>query len=147
MTAMGFEPTVDLLAADRAHVWHPYGPMPGAVDPLVVRSASGVRLQLADGTELVDGMSSWWAAIHGYAHPVLDAAVRDQLGRMSHVMFGGLTHEPAVRLAGQLVEITPGPLQHVFFADSGSVSVEVAIKMCLQHWRSLDRPDKHRLLT
>jgi adenosylmethionine-8-amino-7-oxononanoate aminotransferase len=141
------DPVQDLLAADRAHVWHPYGPMPGWVDPLVVRSAAGVRLQLADGTELVDGMSSWWAAIHGYAHPVLDAAVRDQLGRMSHVMFGGLTHEPAVRLARRLVEITPKPLQHVFFADSGSVSVEVAIKMCLQHWRSLRQPGKHRLLT
>ncbi|MGQ0719581.1 MAG: adenosylmethionine--8-amino-7-oxononanoate transaminase [Pseudonocardiales bacterium] len=137
----------DLIAADRAHVWHPYGPMPGRADPLVVRSAAGVRLQLADGTELVDGMSSWWAAIHGYAHPVLDAAVLDQLGRMSHVMFGGLTHEPAVRLARRLVEITPQPLQHVFFADSGSVSVEVAIKMCLQYWRSLRRPGKHRLLT
>jgi len=144
---MRFEPTADLLAADRAHVWHPYGPMPGAVDPLVVRSASGVRLQLADGRELVDGMSSWWAAIHGYAHPVLDAAVRDQLGRMSHVMFGGLTHEPAVRLVERLVQITPESLQHVFLADSGSVSVEVAIKMCLQHWRSLGRHDKHRLLT
>ncbi|HEY6424326.1 MAG TPA: adenosylmethionine--8-amino-7-oxononanoate transaminase [Pseudonocardiaceae bacterium] len=137
----------DLLAADRAHVWHPYGPMPGRVDPLVVRSAAGVRLQLADGRELVDGMSSWWAAIHGYAHPVLDAAVHDQLGRMSHVMFGGLTHEPAVQLARRLVEITPEPLQHVFFADSGSVSVEVAIKMCLQYWRSLGRPGKRRLLT
>ncbi|HYZ09378.1 MAG TPA: adenosylmethionine--8-amino-7-oxononanoate transaminase [Pseudonocardiaceae bacterium] len=144
---MGFEATADLLAADRAHVWHPYGPMPGVVDPLVVESASGVRLRLADGRELVDGMSSWWAAIHGYAHPVLDAAASDQLGRMSHVMFGGLTHEPAVRLAHRLVKITPGPLQHVFFADSGSVSVEVAIKMCLQYWRSLDRPGKHRLLT
>jgi adenosylmethionine---8-amino-7-oxononanoate aminotransferase len=140
-------PVQDLLAADRAHVWHPYGPMPGRVDPLVVRSAAGVRLQLADGTELVDGMSSWWAAIHGYAHPVLDAAVREQVSRMSHVMFGGLTHEPAVQLAGRLVEITPEPLQHVFFADSGSVSVEVAIKMCLQYWRSLRRPGKHRLLT
>ncbi|MGH4012687.1 MAG: adenosylmethionine--8-amino-7-oxononanoate transaminase [Pseudonocardiaceae bacterium] len=137
----------ELLAADRAHVWHPYGPMPGRADPLVVRSASGVRLHLADGTELVDGMSSWWSAIHGYAHPVLDAAARDQLGRMSHVMFGGLTHEPAIRLVRRLVEITPEPLQHVFLADSGSVSVEVAIKMCLQYWRSLGRPGKHRLLT
>jgi adenosylmethionine-8-amino-7-oxononanoate aminotransferase len=137
----------DLLAADRAHVWHPYGPMPGRADPLVVHSAAGVRLRLADGRELVDGMSSWWAAIHGYAHPVLDAAVCDQLRRMSHVMFGGLTHEPAVRLACRLVEITPQPLQHVFFTDSGSVSVEVAIKMCLQYWRSLRRPGKHRLLT
>ncbi len=137
----------DLLAVDRAHVWHPYERMPGRADPLVVCSAAGVRLQLADGTELVDGMSSWWAAIHGYAHPALDAAVRGQLERMSHVMFGGLTHEPAIRLARRLVEITPQPLQHVFFADSGSVSVEVAIKMCLQYWRSLRRPGKHRLLT
>ncbi len=141
------DPAQDLLAADRAHVWHPYGPMPGRVAPLLVRSAAGVRLQMADGAALVDGMSSWWAAIHGYSHPVLDAAVRDQLRRMSHVMFGGLTHEPAVQLARRLVEITPEPLQHVFFADSGSVSVEVSIKMCLQYWRSLGRPDKHRLLT
>jgi len=137
----------ELLALDRAHVWHPYGPMPGRIDPLVVTDAEGVRLRLADGRELVDGMASWWSAIHGYRHPVLDAAVRDQLGRMSHVMFGGLTHEPAVRLAARLVEITPEPLQHVFLADSGSVSVEVAIKMCLQYWRSLGRPGKHRLLT
>jgi adenosylmethionine-8-amino-7-oxononanoate aminotransferase len=110
-----------------------------------------VRLTLAEPawgrTELVDGMASWWSAIHGYNHPVLNAAVRGQLERMSHVMFGGLTHEPAVRLAKRLVDITPEPLQHVFLADSGSVSVEVAIKMCLQHWRSLGRPDKRRLLT
>ncbi len=141
------DPLQDLLAADRAHVWHPYGPMPGQVNPLVVRAAAGVRLQLANGEELVDAMSSWWSAIHGYAHPVLDAAVCDQLSRMSHVMFGGLTHEPAVQLGRRLVQITPEPLQHVFFADSGSVSVEVAIKMALQYWRSLRRPGKHRLLT
>jgi adenosylmethionine-8-amino-7-oxononanoate aminotransferase len=141
------DPVQELLAADRAHLWHPYGPMPGRTAPLVVHSAAGVRLRLADGVQLVDGMSSWWAAIHGYAHPVLDAAVCDQLKRMSHVMFGGLTHEPAVRLARRLVEITPEPLQHVFLADSGSVSVEVAIKMCLQYWRSLARPGKRRLLT
>ncbi|MEV4316427.1 adenosylmethionine--8-amino-7-oxononanoate transaminase [Actinocrispum sp. NPDC049592] len=136
-----------LTALDRAHVWHPYGPMPGTRDPLVVESASGVRLRLADGRDLVDGMSSWWAAIHGYRHPRLDAAVRDQLDRMSHVMFGGLTHEPAVRLATKLVEITPSPLRHVFLADSGSVSIEVAIKMCLQYWLSVGRPEKRRLLT
>jgi adenosylmethionine-8-amino-7-oxononanoate aminotransferase len=139
--------TEDLVALDRAHVWHPYGPMPGLVDPLVVESASGVRLRLADGRELVDGMSSWWAAIHGYRHPVLDDAVADQVGRMSHVMFGGLTHEPAVRLATKLAEITPGELRHVFLCDSGSVSVEVAVKMALQHWRSLGRPEKRRLMT
>ncbi|MGW3073374.1 MULTISPECIES: adenosylmethionine--8-amino-7-oxononanoate transaminase [unclassified Kitasatospora] len=142
----------DLLALDRAHVWHPYGPMPGTVTPYVVESASGVRLRLAEPVaggrrELVDGMSSWWAAIHGYRHPVLDEAVRDQLGRMSHVMFGGLTHEPAVRLAARLVEITPEPLRHVFLADSGSVAVEVAMKMCLQYWQSTGRPAKRRLLT
>ena len=137
--------TARLLELDRAHVWHPYAPMPGSRDPLVVTDAEGVRLRLADGRELVDGMSSWWAAIHGYRHPVLDRAVRDQVGRMSHVMFGGLTHEPAVRLAGRLVERTG--LDHVFLCDSGSVSVEVAIKMCLQYWRSLDQPARHRLLT
>jgi adenosylmethionine---8-amino-7-oxononanoate aminotransferase len=139
--------TEELIALDRAHVWHPYGPMPGTAEPLVVREASGVRLRLADGRELIDGMSSWWSAIHGYRNPVLDKALLDQAGRMSHVMFGGLTHEPAVRLAAQLVEITPEPLRHVFLCDSGSVSVEVAIKMCLQYWRSTGRPEKRRLLT
>ncbi|MFI8965881.1 adenosylmethionine--8-amino-7-oxononanoate transaminase [Streptomyces sp. NPDC053493] len=141
----------ELLALDRAHVWHPYGPMPGREEPLVVASASGVRLRLAepvDGqSELIDGMSSWWSAVHGYNHPVLNEAVRGQLDRMSHVMFGGLTHEPAVRLAARLVEITPEPLRHVFLSDSGSVSVEVAAKMCLQYWRSVGRPGKQRLLT
>ncbi|MFC5993344.1 adenosylmethionine--8-amino-7-oxononanoate transaminase [Pseudonocardia hispaniensis] len=137
----------DLLAIDRRHVWHPYAPLPARQPSLLVAEASGVRLRLADGRELVDGMSSWWAAIHGYRHPVLDAAVRDQLGAMSHVMFGGLTHGPAVELARRLVEITPEPVQHVFLADSGSVSVEVAIKMCLQYWRSRGRPGKHRLMT
>jgi adenosylmethionine-8-amino-7-oxononanoate aminotransferase len=139
--------TEELLRLDRELVWHPYGPMPGTAAPLLIESASGVRLRCADGRELVDGMSSWWAAIHGYRHPVLDAAAADQLGRMSHVMFGGLTHEPAVRLAQRLVEITPEPLRHVFLADSGSVSVEVAIKMCLQYQRSLGRSAKRRLLT
>ncbi len=141
----------ELRALDRAHVWHPYGPMPGRQEPLIVESASGVRLRLAEPVEgrreLVDGMSSWWSAVHGYNHPVLNEAARGQLDRMSHVMFGGLTHEPAVRLATRLVEITPAPLQHVFLADSGSVSVEVAVKMCLQYWRSAGRPAKRRLLT
>ncbi|MZD04887.1 adenosylmethionine--8-amino-7-oxononanoate transaminase [Streptomyces sp. SID5785] len=137
----------ELLALDREHVWHPYGPMPGRQEPLVVESAAGVRLRVTGHGELVDGMSSWWSAIHGYRHPVLDEAARDQLGRMSHVMFGGLTHEPAVRLAQRLVDMSPQGLEHVFLADSGSVSVEVALKMCLQYWRSLGRGEKHRMLT
>ncbi|WP_371679836.1 adenosylmethionine--8-amino-7-oxononanoate transaminase [Streptomyces sp. NBC_01276] len=143
--------TAQLIDLDRQHVWHPYGPMPGRQENLVVSSASGVRLRLAAPAqgqeELVDGMSSWWSAIHGYNHPVLNEAATAQLGRMSHVMFGGLTHEPAVRLAEKLVEITPAGLEHVFLADSGSVSVEVAVKMCLQYWRSLGRTGKTRLLT
>ena len=117
---------------DRAHVWHPYAPMPASAPALVVSGADGVRLTLADGREVIDGMSSWWCAIHGYRHPALDAAARGQLEAVSHVMFGGLTHAPAVELAARLVELTPAPLEHVFFADSGSVAVEVAIKMCLQ---------------
>jgi adenosylmethionine-8-amino-7-oxononanoate aminotransferase len=119
-----------LLDLDRRVVWHPYATMPDADSALPVASASGVRLRLADGRELVDAMASWWCAIHGYRHPVLDAAVRDQLARMAHVMFGGLTHEPAVRLAERLADWTG--MDHVFFADSGSVAVEVALKMAMQ---------------
>ncbi|HZL54323.1 MAG TPA: adenosylmethionine--8-amino-7-oxononanoate transaminase [Solirubrobacteraceae bacterium] len=126
----------ELLALDRAHVWHPYASLPAsAPPPLLVESAQGVRLRLADGRELIDGMSSWWCAIHGYRNPALDAAASAQLGRMAHVMFGGLTHEPAVELARRLVELTPPGLEHVFFADSGSVAVEVALKICLQAGR------------
>ena len=140
-------PAEKLAELDRERVWHPYAPMPGMIAPLPVASASGVRLRLASGEELIDGMSSWWAAIHGYAHPVLDAAARDQLSRMSHVMFGGLTHEPAVVLCDRLAALAPDGLEHVFLCDSGSVSVEVAVKMCLQYWRSAGRPAKRRLLT
>ncbi len=120
--------------------------MPAAIPPLEVVSARGTRLQLADGRELVDGMSSWWATIHGYRHPVLDEAVRGQLDQMAHVMFGGLTHRPAVELAELLVDITPGDLAHVFLCDSGSVAVEVAMKMALQYWLGRGRAEKHRLL-
>jgi adenosylmethionine-8-amino-7-oxononanoate aminotransferase len=134
-------------AIDAAHVWHPYGAFPAASRPLIVASAQGTRLTLADGRELIDAMSSWWAAIHGYRHPALDAALAAQAARMSHVMFGGLTHEPAARLCGLLVDLTPPGLDAVFLCDSGSVSVEVAVKMCLQYWRSVGKPAKHRLLT
>ncbi|MQY25454.1 adenosylmethionine--8-amino-7-oxononanoate transaminase [Nocardia aurantia] len=137
----------DITALDAAHVWHPYGGFPASTEPLIVTSASGTRLTLADGRELVDGMSSWWAAVHGYRHPVLDAALVAQSQRMSHVMFGGLTHEPAVRLSQLLVELTPDGLDKVFLCDSGSVSVEVAVKMCLQYWRARGLPEKRRLLT
>jgi adenosylmethionine-8-amino-7-oxononanoate aminotransferase len=119
-------------------------------DPTPVRlvtSASGVRLQLADGSTPIDAMASWWSAIHGYNHPALNAAARDQLDEMAHVMFGGLTHEPAIRLGQRLVELAPNGLEHVFFADSGSVSVEVALKMALQHQRGAGRPDRTRMLT
>ena len=132
---------------DAEHVWHPYGGFPSSTRPRVVRECRGVHIVLDDGTELIDGMSSWWAAVHGYRHPRLDAALAAQSSRMSHVMFGGLTHEPAARLASTLVELTPDPLRKVFFADSGSVSVEVAVKMAIQYQRSLGRPEKRALLT
>jgi adenosylmethionine---8-amino-7-oxononanoate aminotransferase len=146
-TKTGLDDSDSLLAFDREHVWHPYGAIPAALAPLAVVSAQGVRLTLADGRELIDGMASWWCAIHGYRHPALDRAVGEQLARMSHVMFGGLTHEPGVRLAERLIELTPPGLQAVFFADSGSVSVEVAIKLALQFQRARGRADRTRLLT
>ena len=136
-----------LLAADAEHVWHPYGGFPASTQPLPVASADGVRLRLTDGRELIDGMSSWWAAIHGYRHPHLDAAAHRQVDTMSHVMFGGLTHSPAVELATRLARMAPGELNKVFLADSGSVAVEVAAKMAIQYQRSLGRPHRTRLAT
>ena len=136
-----------LIEADRSLLWHPYTSMVDPPPVFAVASARGVRLTLADGRELIDGMASWWCAIHGYNHPVLNDALSMQLQAMAHVMFGGLTHEPAVRLAQKLVDITPPELQTVFFADSGSVSVEVAIKMAFQYWAAKGRPHKQKLLT
>ena len=137
----------DLVARDRAHVWHPYASVTRPSPLYEVVGARGCRITLADGRELIDGMSSWWAAIHGYRHPVLDAAVHEQVDRFAHVMFGGLTHEPAVELAELLVEITPPGLTKVFFADSGSVAIEVAIKMALQYWQGCGQPQRRLLLT
>jgi adenosylmethionine-8-amino-7-oxononanoate aminotransferase len=128
-------------------VWHPYGALPAALPPLPVVSAQGVRLRLADGREPIDAMASWWCAIHGYRHPVLDGALTRQLERMAHVMFGGLTHEGAVLLCERLCELAPAGLERVFLADSGSVSVEVAIKLCVQYQRARGRPSRTRLLT
>lgn len=136
----------DIAALDRAHAWHPYAPFAPAPPVFPVRSARGVRLTLADGRELIDGMASWWCAIHGYNHPRLNAAARAQLDTLPHVMFGGLTHEPAARLAGRLVQITPAPLECVFFADSGSVSVEVAIKMAIQYHAARGQSRRQKLI-
>src|SRR5437588_9710788 len=121
-------------AAGMAHVWLPYAQMKTANPPLPVVRTQGCRIVLADGRELIDGMASWWTACHGYNHPHIAEAVRAQLARAPHLMFGGLAHEPAYRLAARLTALLPGDLDHVFFAESGSVSVEIAMKMALQYW-------------
>ena len=132
---------------DREHVWHPYSSLGSDLPVYQVASASGVRLKLADGRELIDGMSSWWCAIHGYNHPEINAALTKQMERMAHVMFGGLTHQPAVELAAKLVELTPKPIDAVFFSDSGSVSVEVAMKMAIQYWAAKSEAQRQRFVT
>ncbi|MGB5915325.1 MAG: adenosylmethionine--8-amino-7-oxononanoate transaminase [Phormidesmis sp.] len=136
-----------LIDLDRKHVWHPYAAMPNPLPVFPVRSAKGVRIELEDGRSLIDGISSWWTCIHGYNHPKLNAAARSQIEKMSHVMFGGLTHRPAIALAQKLIEMTPADLQHVFFSDSGSVAVEVAMKLAVQYWHNRGQPDKNRFLT
>ena len=138
--------TTDDLAFDSRHIWHPYTSMTAPLPVYPVVSAEGCELQLASGERLVDGMSSWWAAIHGYNHPRLNAAMKTQIDQMSHVMFGGITHPAAVALCRKLVAMTPEPLECVFLADSGSVAVEVAMKMALQYWQAKGE-SRQRFLT
>jgi len=139
--------TLSPLEIDQQHIWHPYSAIGSGHSIFHVESADGCVLKLKDGRELVDGTASWWSAIHGYNQPQINAALKNQLDKMSHVMFGGLTHDPAIELAAKLVEITPKVLETVFFSDSGSVSVEVAMKMAIQYWSSKQQPSKQRFIS
>jgi len=136
-----------LIEFDQRHVWHPYAKTPNPIAAIGVKKTQGSIITLADDREVVDGMSSWWAAVHGYNHPKISQAMHVQIDTMPHIMFGGLTHEPAIELAKRLIKITPAGLDKVFLADSGSISMEVAIKVALQYWISLDLPQKNRLLS
>lgn len=131
---------------DRTHIWHPYNRLPSNTPQLKVKKAQGSLIHLDNGEVLVDAMSSWWSSIHGYSHPKINRTAIEQIETLSHVMFGGLTHDPAIQLADKLIQITPPGLDKIFFADSGSVSIEVALKVALQYWKSKQRPEKSRFL-
>lgn len=132
---------------DLEHLWLPYTQMQTAMTPLRVKSADGVRLKLEDGTELIDGIASWWTSVHGYNHPDIVSAITEQTKTLPHVMLGGLVNEPALKLAKRLADITPGDLKHVFFAESGSVSVEIALKMAVQYWQNQGQSGKTKFLS
>lgn len=136
-----------LIAFDNKHIWHPYASATKSMDNLLVKSAKGVFIELENEQKLIDGMSSWWSVIHGYNHPVLNKAMRTQMEQMAHVMFGGLTHKPAIDLTKKLLSIVPKGLEHVFYSDSGSVAVEVAMKMALQYWYAQDKGAKNTFVT
>jgi len=147
MNSRSAVPQNDLLSIDKNNIWHPYSAMHSDIPVYQVASAQGVRIKLSDGRELIDGMASWWCAIHGYNHPDLNRAITRQLGNMAHIMFGGFTHEPAIKLVEKLLEITPEPLSKVFLTDSGSVSVEVAMKMAIQYWNARGQKCKQRFVS